>query len=173
MLAGFAACVPLANWLIENVGVTCVPDGPCLVPVAPGLDAPSGVLVIGIALVLRDFVQRYLGIRWAMVAIGIGAVLSLLTASPGLVLASVVAFVVSETIDLAVYTPIVKRSLAWAVLASGVAGSVADSFVFVWLAFGTLDYVPGQVVGKLWASLLGFAALAAIRGRAQAFASRS
>ena len=36
-LALFAACIPLANWLIGNVGVVCVPDGPCLVPVWPEL----------------------------------------------------------------------------------------------------------------------------------------
>ena len=33
----FLASVPFANWLIGHVGTTCVPGGPCLVPVAPGL----------------------------------------------------------------------------------------------------------------------------------------
>ena len=33
----FLACVPLANWMIGNVGTVCVPNGPCLIPVAPGL----------------------------------------------------------------------------------------------------------------------------------------
>ena len=58
--AGFVACVPLANWLIGHIGTVCVPTGPCLVPVAPGIDAPSGVLMIVLALVLRD--QRRLGL---------------------------------------------------------------------------------------------------------------
>ena len=52
-LAAFALCIPAANWLIGNVGTFCVPKGPCLIPVAPGLTAPSGVLMIGLALVLR------------------------------------------------------------------------------------------------------------------------
>ena len=53
-LAGFISCIPIANWLIGHVGSTCVPDGPCLIAVAPGLTAPSGVLMIGLALVLAS-----------------------------------------------------------------------------------------------------------------------
>jgi uncharacterized PurR-regulated membrane protein YhhQ (DUF165 family) len=60
-LALFTLTIPLANWMIGNVGTVCVPDGPCLVPVAPGIKAPSGVLMVGLALVLRDIVQRRLG----------------------------------------------------------------------------------------------------------------
>ena len=48
-LALFTACIPSANWIIQNVGTTCVPNGPCLIPVAPGLMAPSAVLVVGLA----------------------------------------------------------------------------------------------------------------------------
>jgi hypothetical protein len=61
VLVGFTACIPAANWLVGNVGTVCVPAGPCLIPVGPGLAAPSGVLVVGLALVLRDLVQRRLG----------------------------------------------------------------------------------------------------------------
>ena len=61
-LAGFVATIPAANWLIGNLGTTCVPNGPCLIPVGFGLMAPSGVLMIGLALVLRDLVQRRLGL---------------------------------------------------------------------------------------------------------------
>ena len=45
--ACFLASIPLANWMVLHVGTVCVPQGPCLVPVAPGLMAPSGVLMIG------------------------------------------------------------------------------------------------------------------------------
>ena len=58
----FGLTIPTANWLIGHAGTVCVPNGPCLVPVAPGLMAPSGVLMIGIALVLRVLVQRRLGL---------------------------------------------------------------------------------------------------------------
>src|SRR5919199_4746006 len=72
-LAGFVACIPAANWLIGHAGLVCPPDGPCLIPVAPGVMAPSGVLMIGLALVLRDLVQRRLGLAWSVMAILAGA----------------------------------------------------------------------------------------------------
>src|SRR5262245_7835085 len=59
----FCLTVPAANWMIQHVGTACMPAGPCVVPVAPGLMAPSGVLMIGLALVLRDLVQRRLGME--------------------------------------------------------------------------------------------------------------
>ena len=97
----FMACIPLANWMIGNFGTHCVPAGPCLIPVAPHLMAPSGVLMIGIALVLRDLVQRRLGVGVAVVAIVVGAVLSSIIAPTALVVASTVAFLMSEFADLA------------------------------------------------------------------------
>ncbi len=97
----FTACVPAANWLIQNVGTVCVPNGPCLIPVGPGLTAPSGVLLVGVALVLRDLVQRRLGLGWAALAILLGGVLSAFFAPPALVVASVAAFLLSELADLA------------------------------------------------------------------------
>jgi uncharacterized PurR-regulated membrane protein YhhQ (DUF165 family) len=152
----FLACIPAANWLIGNVGVVCVPNGPCLIPVAPGLMAPSGVLMIGAALVLRDVVQRLMGKGWALLAIGIGAALSYAVAPPSLVMASAAAFLLSELADFAVYTPLQRRRLLLAMLASSAVGLVVDSVVFLHLAFGNLDYVAGQVVGKAWALLLAF-----------------
>ena len=137
-LIGFLLCIPAANWLIGNVGTICIPDGPCLIPVAPGLSAPSGVLMIGLALVLRDVVQQTLGRNWAIGAIATGAGLSWLFASPYLALASGVAFLLAEAADMAVYTPLRNQGrIIAAVFASGVVGSVIDSAVFLWLAFGS------------------------------------
>jgi uncharacterized PurR-regulated membrane protein YhhQ (DUF165 family) len=164
-LALFAACIPAANWLIQNVGTFCVPNGPCLIPVLPGLTAPSGVLMIGLALVLRDLVQRRLGVGWALGAIGAGAVLSAVFSPPALVVASVVAFLVSELADMAVYTPLQKRGLVVAVIASSLAGLVIDSIVFLYLAFGSLDYLLGQVVGKAWMVLLALPVIRWIKQR--------
>jgi uncharacterized PurR-regulated membrane protein YhhQ (DUF165 family) len=154
LLAAFAACIPVANWLIGNVGTVCVPNGPCLIPVAPGLTAPSGVLMVGLALVLRDLVQRRLGAGWALAAIAGGTLLSAAVAPPALVLASAAAFFISELADFAVYTPLQKRGLVLAVLLSSVAGLVVDSLLFLQLAFGDLSYAGGQIVGKLWMVLL-------------------
>lgn len=150
---GFSATIPAANWMIGNIG-TCIPNGPCLIPVGMGLHAPSGVLMVGLALVLRDVVHEQLGAKGALAAIALGAILSALFAPPALVIASVVAFTLAELADLAVYAPLRDRRLWLAVLASGLAGSIIDSAAFLWLAFGSFDFIAGQVVGKLWMSLL-------------------
>lgn len=159
----FLASVPFANWLIQHVGTVCVPGGPCLVPVAPGLLAPSGVLAVGAALVLRDVVQRCLGAIWGLAAIGAGTVLSVLVAPPALVVASGAAFLLSELVDFAVYTPLQRRRLLLAVVASSVAGLVVDSVVFLGLAFGSLEFLAGQVVGKGWAVLLALPLIRLLR----------
>ncbi len=165
-LAAFGLCIPAANWLIGNVGTVCVPNGgPCLIPVAPGLLAPSGVLMVGLALVLRDMVQRRLGLGWAAAAVLAGAALSALLAPPALVVASAAAFLVSEAVDLAIYTPLQRRRLVLAVALSSIAGLVLDSLVFLLLAFGSLDYLAGQVVGKLWMVLASLPLVAWLRRR--------
>ena len=153
-LLGFLACIPLANWLILHVGTVCVPDGPCLVPVAPGLMAPSGVLTVGAALVLRDVVQRCLGLKFGLLAIAMGSALSVLVATPTLAAASGIAFALSELADFTVYTPLQQRQLTAAVVASSLVGLVVDSIVFLFLAFGSLEFLPGQIVGKAWAVLI-------------------
>ena len=164
-LIGFGLCIPVANWLIGHAGTVCVPNGPCLVPVAPGLMAPSGVLMIGLALVLRDLVQRRLGVGFSAAAVLAGAALSAFLAPPALVLASAVAFLLSEFADLAVYTPLQRRRLVLAVAASGAVGLVVDSLVFLWLAFGSLDFLAGQVIGKAWMVVLALPFVQALRRR--------
>jgi queuosine precursor transporter len=150
----FCLTIPAANWLIGHVGTVCVPTGPCLVPVAPGIMAPSGVLMIGLALVLRDLVQRRLGVEFGIGAIIVGAAISAGLAPPTLVVASAAAFLLSEFADFAVYTPLARRRLVVAVIASSVVGLVVDSIVFLWLAFGSLEFLIGQIIGKLWMVLL-------------------
>lgn len=151
LIAAFAATVPAANWLIGNVG-TCIPNGPCVIPVGFGLSAPSGVLMIGLALVLRDMVHEAGGIKVALAAILIGALVSWFISPPFLVVASVAAFALAELADLAVYAPLRNRNMPIAIMASGIVGAAIDSAVFLWLAFGSLDFIAGQVVGKLWMS---------------------
>jgi uncharacterized PurR-regulated membrane protein YhhQ (DUF165 family) len=162
---GFTACIPAANWLVSNVGTVCVPEGPCLIPVAPGIAAPSGVLVVGLALVLRDLVQGRLGRYWALAAIGLGAILSAVFAPSSLIVASTAAFLLSELADLGVYTPLQKRGLVLAVVASSFVGLVIDSAVFLFLAFGSLEFLLPQIIGKAWMVLLSIPAIAWLRRR--------
>jgi queuosine precursor transporter len=168
----FLGCIPVANWMIGHVGMVCaLPHGPCLVPVSPWgpgggpLMAPSGVLMIGLALVLRDMVQRRLGRGIALAAIVAGAALSGAVAPPQLVLASFTAFLLSELADFAVYTPLQERGLVIAVLASSIVGAIADSVLFLWLAFGNLEFLAGQIVGKLLMVLLALPVIHWIRRR--------
>ena len=162
LAGGFLACIPAANWMIGNVGTVCVLNGPCLIPVAPGLMAPSGVLLIGAALALRDAVQEAMGRRWVLGLIVAGAALSLTFSPPALASASAVAFLLSELLDFAVYDRLRARALWAAVLQSGVAGAIADSLLFSALAFGTVKWAPGLMLAKLYASA-GFALWLATR----------
>ena len=148
----FLACVPASNWLIGNVGTTCVPDGPCLIPVAPGLMAPSGVLMIGLALALRDALQEVAGRRVVLACVMAGALLSLAFSPAVLAMASAAAFLLSELADWAVYDRLRRWGMVLAVVLSGVVGAVADSLLFSWLAFGTPKWAAGLVLAKLYAS---------------------
>ncbi len=161
----FALTIPSANWLIGHIGTHCVPDGPCVLPVAPGLMAPSGVMMVGVALVLRDLVQRRLGTVMSALAILFGSALSAMLAPAALVSASAIAFLLSEFADLAVYTPLARRRLVTAVVASGLVGLIVNSLVFLWLAFGSLDFLAGQILGKAWVVLLSIPLVAWLRRR--------
>ena len=96
-------------------------------------------------------------------AIAGGVLLSFLLASPSLAAASAIAFALGELIDFAVYLPLSRRSLAAAVLGSGIAGAIVDSLVFLQIAFGSSMFWQGQVLGKLWIAV-GAAALVAAVG---------
>lgn len=154
-LAGaFLACIPAANWLIGNVGTRCIPNGPCLIPVGFGLMAPSGVLLIGAALALRDAVQEMMGRAWVFALLVAGSALSLIFSPPALAVASAAAFLVAELADWTVYDRLRRRAMAWAVLASGMVGAVLDSLLFSAIAFGTVAWAPGLILAKLYASII-------------------
>lgn len=76
------------------------------------------------------------------------------TLSAQLALASGLAFLFSELADFAVYSPLRQRHWLGAVVASNTVGVVVDSALFLWLAFGSLEFLAGQVVGKLWMTAL-------------------
>jgi uncharacterized PurR-regulated membrane protein YhhQ (DUF165 family) len=153
-LAGYIATIVAANMAITYIG---------LVPVGFGLMAPAGVYCAGVAFTLRDVVQDTLGRRWTIAAILGGALLSAVLGGAALALASGIAFLISELADFAVYTPLRRRSWLAAALGSNVVGLVADSALFLWLAFGSLDFLAGQIVGKTWITLLTVALWAWVR----------
>jgi queuosine precursor transporter len=136
----FVGCVFAANWALERWG---------LVPVGFGLEAPAGVYFAGLAFLLRDTTQRLGGRAFVIAAILVGTGAAYFVA-PRYAAASAVAFLVSELADYAVYTPLAERSWPLGVAASNVAGAFVDSVLFLTLAFGSLAFLSGQMVGKLW-----------------------
>lgn len=154
-LTAYIATVFAANWSIEVYGV---------VPVGFGLMAPAAVYVVGLAFTLRDIVQEVMGTRVVIGAIIAGAGLSV-AVSPQLALASGTAFLVSEFADLAVYTPLRNKGLIRALVASNVVGLVVDSVLFLSLAFGSMEFLAGQIVGKGWMTVLAVALLIPARRR--------
>jgi uncharacterized PurR-regulated membrane protein YhhQ (DUF165 family) len=143
-LVGYVACIFAANWAIGTFGFA---------PVGFGLLAPAGVYFAGLAFTLRDLTQEQLGRWWTVAAIVAGAALSALV-SPQFAFASGAAFLISEAADFAVYTPLREHRWLLAVLVSNVVGLAIDSALFLWLAFGSLEFLAGQIVGKAWMTAL-------------------
>lgn len=166
-LLGFIMTIPAANWMVGNVGASCVPNGPCLIPVGFGLSAPSGVLMIGVALFLRDVLQARMGIKFVVGGIAIGTILSSILAPPALVAASATAFLLSEFADLCVYTPLQRNGFIRAVVASNVVGALVDSGIFLLLAFGSLEFFWGQFVGKVLMLAVALPAIWVLRRRSR------
>jgi uncharacterized PurR-regulated membrane protein YhhQ (DUF165 family) len=149
----YVATIFAANWAIVTFGP---------VPVGFGLTAPAGVYFAGLAFTLRDLTQEMLGKRAVLIAILVGAALSA-ALSQQFALASGAAFLFSELLDFAVYTPLRRRNWLGAVAASNAVGLVADSALFLTLAFGSLAFLPGQIVGKATMTLLAIVVLAVVR----------
>lgn len=162
--AGYISTIPLANWMIEHVGTMCIPNGPCVVPVwFGGIYCPSGSLMIGLALVLRDIVQRAYGAHISILAIGLGTAVAIAVAPAAVVLASATSFLLSELADFAVYTPLYRKRFVLAVALSAVVGLVVDSVLFLTIAFGSLDLLPGIILGKVWMVLVALPFMALVR----------
>lgn len=143
-VAGYLLTIAGANWAIHTYGI---------IPVAPHLAAPAGVYFVSLSLVLRDYVQWSSGKRVMLIALTGGIALSALIAGTHLALASGAAFGLSELVDFGLFTWVAPR---WgrAVLAGGLAGALLDSVVFLWLAFGSLAFLPGQLTGKAYGVIL-------------------
>jgi uncharacterized PurR-regulated membrane protein YhhQ (DUF165 family) len=121
---------------------------------------PAGSFLAGATFVLRDLVQTKHGRKTAYHAIFGAFILSIaLSMALGdtafVSLASLLAFVVSETADTEIFSRS-KRSFVWRVLASGIIGGTIDSVIFVLtglspLTSGVLTWgqVPFAVIGQM------------------------
>lgn len=156
--AGFLGCILAANYVTSVYG---------LVPVGFGLTATAGTYFAGAAFVLRDAVQDTAGRRATFAVILVGAVLSLALSPhftnsaflpPGvtaksIAIASGIAFALSETADLMIYTPLRSRGYVRAAVASNIVGALVDTYIFLTISGFGLAAWKGQLVGKLTITL--------------------
>ena len=151
LFLAFVGTVWGANWALTTYGI---------VNIGFGLEAPAGVFFAGLAFSFRDLLHESSGRVWVLVAVVAGAALSaLLEDTQRIAMASGTAFLVSEMADFAVYTPLRERGWLKAVAASNVVGFTADSLLFLWLAFGSLSFIEGQLVGKGYMTALAVVAM--------------
>jgi uncharacterized PurR-regulated membrane protein YhhQ (DUF165 family) len=162
--------------VMAQVGTNKIVDVPLT-----GLTAPGGTFLIGIALSMIEIAHRTAPTRRegfvnAQVMVACGWVASVILAgylavlnvmSPDdplfdrlagtwrIVLASLLAFAVSETIDNSLGTWMRDRVHdAWRVVGTNAVSVPLDSIVFLLVAFGSLEFISGQIVVKYAATLL-------------------
>jgi uncharacterized PurR-regulated membrane protein YhhQ (DUF165 family) len=122
----YVGLMPFINWSFAAVPTAAIPDwlgGGAFQPLA---------IVTGLVLVARDFAQRELK-HWIWGAMIVGLALSSLTSWITVVVASGLAFLISETVDWAVYT-FSRRPLSQRIMMSSLASAPLDQVVFIGLA---------------------------------------
>ena len=142
-------CLYISGIVVANIGFTYLP----MIPLPGGeMFAPMSLLV-GFIFVLRDFAQKKIGHK-VIGAMAVGAILSYLLADPFVAFASVVAFVISEMVDWAVYT-FTNKPLRQRILYSSAIGTPVDSAVFmVMLGFFTWYGLAVMVASKMLGALI-------------------
>ena len=148
LLAVYTGSVVAANWLTTRYG---------LISVGFGLVATAGTPAIGGVIMTRDLLQDAIGRWWIFAAIAAGGALSWAVASHQIARASFLTFLLAETVTWAVYW--LRSRFGWGtgrwagvVVAANLAGAVADTFLFLWLAGFPLTrpVVEGQLLGKVY-----------------------
>lgn len=156
-LVVYIGAILAANILSANFG---------LVSVGFGLVVSAGTYAAGFALLSRDFVHSYLGVRGVLLGIAFGLILSWFLATPALAMASAVAFLVAELADMLVFLWVRPRGFVRAALISNCVSAPIDSILFLWIAGFPLIFesIVGQMVGKiLWATVVPLAIFVGIR----------
>lgn len=159
LAAAYVGTILAANAALQHVGPLTL--GP--------LAIPSGVWFAGMAFILRDLIQQEANRprRWVLGSIGVGTAASLaVSAGDGwrIALGAGAAFLVSELLDYRIFSRLRHRGFLTASTTSNVAAALVDTLLFLPIAFGSLAYAPGQVVGKL--GVAGVFAAAYAAGRA-------
>jgi queuosine precursor transporter len=120
-VAAYMAAIVLVNWLFDVLPIIETPFGAW----------PPASVIVGFVLILRDMAQREVG-HYVLIAMLAAGVITYVMVDPFIAIASVSAFLVSETADWIVYT-VTKRPLRDRILASSAVSSPLDSVVFLGL----------------------------------------
>ena len=126
------------------------------VPLPFGLMVPAGVFFFAPIFTLRDRIQIDQGVKWVYGLIAVSAVVSWIAAwAMGMPLlakvavASVAAFLVSETLDTVVFT-VLRKSFTQRALFSNLFSAFVDSLLFIGIAFGVnWRLILGQWIVKM------------------------
>jgi uncharacterized PurR-regulated membrane protein YhhQ (DUF165 family) len=134
--------------IIANIGFTHLP----MIPLPGGeMLAPMSFLV-GFIFVIRDFSQKEIGHK-VLGAMAVGGLLSYYMADPFVAYASVVAFLISETVDWGVYT-FTDKPLKQRILLSSLIGTPVDSAIFMLILgffswYGLIVMFASKMIGAL------------------------
>ena len=103
------------------------------VPLIPFFDTmyPPMSIIVGLVFILRDYAQKEIGHK-VIGAMLIGAFLSYIMADPYVAVASLVAFLVSETVDWGVFT-VTNKPLHERILISSLVSTPIDSALFLYM----------------------------------------
>jgi uncharacterized PurR-regulated membrane protein YhhQ (DUF165 family) len=145
----YVGLMPFINWSFAAVETYPIPDW-----AGGGMFQPLA-MVTGLVLVVRDFAQRELR-HWIWGAMIAGLALSTLTSWITIVVASGAAFLISETVDWAVYT-FSKRPLSQRIMMSSAASAPLDQLVFIGLASLVVPgiFAWGTILTGIVSKLLG------------------
>jgi len=145
----YVGLMPVINWAFAGISTIPIPED-----FGGGSWHPFTVIT-GLVLVVRDFAQREIK-HWIFGAMLIGLALSTLTAWPVIVVASGVAFLISETADWAVYT-FSKRPLSQRIMISSTISAPIDQLLFIYLASLVVPgiFAWGSIVTGIISKLVG------------------
>ena len=128
-----------------------------------GMVAPSGVLLIGLMIAVRDALHERIGISGTLLFILLASLISAVCAPTTIAVASGVTLLAAETTDALIYQNLRARGRFWAAISSNVVSSLLDSGIFLAVAFGLSAAREGTMaltIGKFEASIVILAIMA-------------
>jgi uncharacterized PurR-regulated membrane protein YhhQ (DUF165 family) len=118
----YVASIVLVNWMFTAIPPWATPLG----------DLYLANIVVGFVFVLRDYAQRELG-HSVLIATALGGVITWVMVDPVIAVASITAFIISESADWGVYS-FLRRPLSQRILISSLIAIPLDTLAFQYLA---------------------------------------